>query len=306
MHALRMATLAACMTLAAALLAPAAHAQRRPVGIAYELTYPQNYDPSLSPDGSRMVYISAIDGREQLVIARVDGTHAMQITHDSIDHEDPAWSPDGRRIAFTYVAHGEERIALMNVDGSGVELLTPSTMRTIHPSWTPDGTRLLFCTDDDLHPPAKNASDLYALDVRTRTLTRLMTGGVNTFPVMSPDGKRIAFRRMLNEMNSEVFVANADGSDARNLTNHPAFDGWPSWSPDGTRIAFASNRNAAYQIWVMNADGSAPRLVANTEGRATSPQWSRDGRKIYFPNCLHVDFGLTCQIYAVDVEPVTP
>jgi len=293
-------------TLAMGVVAPSARAQRRPVGIAYELTYSQNYDPSLSPDGARMVYISVIDGREQLVIASVDGTHATQITRDSIDHEDPAWSPDGRRIAFTYVAHGEERIAVMNVDGTGVELLTPATMRTIHPSWTPDGTRLLFCTDDDLRPPAKNASDLYSLDMRTKTLTRFMTGGVNTFPVMSPDGKRIAFRRMLGEMNSEVFVANADGSDARNLTNHPAFDGWPSWSPDGTRIAFASNRNAAYQIWVMNADGSAPRLVANTEGRATSPQWSRDGKKIYFPNCVHVDFGLSCQIYAVSVEPVTP
>ena len=293
-------------TLAMGVVAPSARAQRRPVGIAYELTYSQNYDPSLSPDGARMVYISVIDGREQLVIASVDGTHATQITRDSIDHEDPAWSPGGRRIAFTYVAHGEERIAVMNVDGTGVELLTPATMRTIHPSWTPDGTRLLFCTDDDLRPPAKNASDLYSLDMRTKTLTRFMTGGVNTFPVMSPDGKRIAFRRMLGEMNSEVFVANADGSDARNLTNHPAFDGWPSWSPDGTRIAFASNRNAAYQIWVMNADGSAPRLVANTEGRATSPQWSRDGKKIYFPNCVHVDFGLSCQIYAVSVEPVTP
>jgi len=302
----RLATVVLLATLPVGFAATPARAQRRPVGIAYELTYSQNYDPSLSPDGARMVYISAVGGREQLVIANVDGTHAMQITHDSIDHEDPAWSPDGRHIAFTYVARGEERIALMNVDGSGVELLTPATMRTIHPSWTPDGTRLLFCTDDDLHPPAKNPSDLYALDVRTKLLTRIMSGGVNTFPVMSPDGKRIAFRRMLGEMNSEVFVANADGSDARNLTNHQAFDGWPSWSPDGKRIAFASNRNAAYQIWVMNADGTAPRLVANTEGRATSPQWSRDGKKIYFPNCVHVDFGLSCQVYAVAVEPVTP
>lgn len=306
MSMLRSVTLAACTTLAIGVVARDALAQRRPVGIAYELTYSQNYDPSLSPDGSRMVYVSVIEGREQLVIASTDGTRATQITRGSIDHEDPAWSPDGRRIAFTYVAHGEERIALMNVDGTGVELLTPATMRAIHPSWTPDGTRLLFCTDDDLHPPAKNASDLYALDLRTRALTRIMTGGVNTFPVMSPDGKRIAFRRMLGEINSEVFVANADGSDARNLTNHPAFDGWPSWSPDGKRIAFASNRNAAYQIWVMNADGSAPRLLANTEGRATSPQWSRDGTKIYFPNCVHVDFGLSCQIYAAKVEPATP
>ena len=83
---------------------------------------------------------------------------------------------------------------------------------------------------------------------------------------------------------SDLYIANVDGSGIRNLTNHPAFDGWPAWSPDGKRIAFASNRNSSYQIFVMDADGSNVRLVANTEGRATAPQWSRDGRSIYFTN----------------------
>jgi TolB protein len=107
---------------------------------------------------------------------------------------------------------------------------------------------------------------------------------------------------MLGEMNSEVFLADADGSHPRNLTNHPAFDGWPDWSPDGTRIAFASNRNANYQVFVMNADGTGIRLVANTEGRATAPHWSPDGRTIYFTNCQKVDFGTDCQIMAAQPD----
>jgi Tol biopolymer transport system component len=97
-------------------------------------------------------------------------------------------------------------------------------------------------------------------------------------------------------MNSEVFIADADGSNARNLTNHPAFDGWPAWSPDGKLIAFASNRNARYQIFVMKPDGSDVRLVANTEGRATVPRWSPDGRTIYFTNCVSKDYGTDCEI----------
>ena len=141
------------------------------------------------------------------------------------------------------------------------------------------------------------------IGVRDRRTTRLISGGVNTYPAWSPDGKRIAFRRMLGEMNSEVFVANSDGSEQRNLTNHPAFDGWPAWSPDGTRIAFASNRNANYQIFTMKADGGDVRLVANTEGRATAPQWGRDGKTIYFSVCRKVDFGGDCNIFAAPLEP---
>jgi TolB protein len=291
------------IALAMSAVSVTAAAQRGTLGLAYEITYSQTYDPSLSPDGKRMVFISAVAGREQLFIGNSDGTGAVQITHDSIDHEDPSWSPDGQRIAFSYMRDTVARIAVMNIDGTGIALLTPPTMRAIHPTWTPDGKRILFCTDDDLHPPTKNPSSIYSLDPVTRALTLLISGGVNTFPVMSPDGRRIVFRRMIGEMNSEVFVANADGSDARNLTNHPAFDGWPSWSPDGTTIAFASNRNSSYQIWLMNADGSAPRRLANTEGRATAPQWSRDGRRIYFPNCVSVDFGVNCEIFAANVEP---
>ncbi len=103
----------------------------------------------------------------------------------------------------------------------------------------------------------------------------------------------MAFRRILGELNSEVLIATADGSDAKNLTNNPSFDGWPSWSPDGSEIAFASNRRADV------------RLVANTEGRATTPLWPRDGKSIYFPNCRKVDLGSDCQIF-VTAAPLTP
>jgi TolB protein len=273
------------------------NAQSRPLGQAYQLTHSINVDPSFSPDGKRMVFISVIADREQLFTMNADGSGAVQVTHDDANHEDPAWSPDGKTIAFVLISGDIERIHLMNADGSGVRPLAPEGVRTIHPSWSPDGRRVAYCTDDDLKPPHKNPAQIYSIEVATGRIRQLIAGGVNTYPVWSPDGKRLAFRRMLGEMNSEVFVANADGSQARNLTNHPAFDGWPAWSPVGHRIAFASNRNSNYQIFVMNEDGTDVRLLANTEGRATAPQWGRDGKTIYFSICRKVDFGSDCEIF---------
>jgi len=284
-------------------LVPASTAgQRTPISQAYQLTHTAKYDPSLAPDGKRIVYITVVQGKEQLFIMNVDGTSSIQITNDDADHEDPAWSPDGKMIAFVYIKDKLEIISLLNIDGSGLQHLTSRNERAIHPNWSPDGSKLAYCTDDDLAPPRKNDSDIRVIDMATRRITTLITGGVNTYPNWSPDGKRIAFRRMVGESNSEVFVADADGTNAHNITNHPAFDGWPAWSPDGSKIAFASNRNSSYQIFIMNSDGSDVQLVANTEGRGTAPKWGRDGTRIYFSICKNVDFGFDCQIFVARTQ----
>jgi hypothetical protein len=94
---------------------------------------------------------------------------------------------------------------------------------------------------------------------------------------------RIAFASN-RDGNWEIYVMNADGSGQINLTNNPADDGVPSWSPDGRRIAFVSNRDGNLEIYVMNADGSSGQInrLTNNPADDVVPSWSPDGRRIAF------------------------
>ncbi|MEZ5498104.1 MAG: amidohydrolase family protein [Steroidobacteraceae bacterium] len=97
-------------------------------------------------------------------------------------------------------------------------------------------------------------------------------------PDLSPDGKTIVF-----ELLGDLYRLEATGGDARALTSGMAFDSQPVFSPDGSRIAFISDRSGAENLWVMRADGSAPQPISNQDDNSvfTSPGWSADGRSLF-------------------------
>jgi TolB protein len=285
-----------CLVAASTSILMDGNALAAPLTLPYQLTHTLNYAAAPSPDGKQLVTITVIAGKGQIFIMNVNGSGLKQITHDEVDYDDPIFSPDGNWILVTGVSDAHERIYLMHPDGTGVEPLTPEEIHAIHGTWSPDNEQVIFCADDDLKPPQKNEARVFSIDLKTRRMTTLITGGINTYPSFSPDMKHIVWRKIVGDMNSEVFVANADGSNPRNITNSPAFDGWPAWSPNGKKIAFASNRGANYQVYLMDPSGENVQLVANTDGRATSPRWAFDGKTIYFTNCKNVDYGVSCEI----------
>jgi len=119
----------------------------------------------------------------------------------------------------------------------------------------------------------------------------------DTAPVISPDGRRIAFVST-RDGNREVYVMNNDGNEQINLTNSPAEDWTPTWAPDGLDIAFASFRDGNWEIYVMDAMGNYQERLTRNTSADYSPAWSPDGRSIAFVS--NRDGNL--EIYVLDIE----
>ena len=264
------------------------------------LTSVRDSYPNLAPDGTRLLFQSNRDGRQAIWIAGGDGSEP-RLLFDGAElgarPASPVWSPDGTAIAFAMTPAGatdpeESEIYVMKADGSGVRRLTRTPGDDSHPHWSADGRRLYFnsarATPDLKAEWTRQWIDIYSMaadggDVRRHTDCR----AVCTYPVPSPDGRRIAHRRILAEpglnwvlkpveRNSEVFVtaldgSRPDGSSSVNVSRSRAFDGWPAWAPGGKWLVFASNRDgvaATGQIFAVRPDGTG--LHALTRGA-----WSR-------------------------------
>jgi hypothetical protein len=103
--------------------------------------------------------------------------------------------------------------------------------------------------------------------------------------LVSEEGQ-IAFTRVTSQnganIESDVYTANVDGTGEVRLTDAPGLDGMSTWSPDGRRIAFVSDRDGNWEIYVMAADGTGQRRLTNTPVDEGAPAWSADGKKIAY------------------------
>jgi Tol biopolymer transport system component len=228
--------------------------------------------------------------RRSTTIHRCVYPHSVQ--HDPPCHElhQPSWSPDGRLVAATEfgpVETGENRLAIIRADGSDLRTLPPltsveergggRTQTEMDPSWSPDGSRLVFTGLTgfrDLNNRRSNL-DIYVVNVDGTGLRRLTyaraSDGAPAWGVGESAG-RIAFARNRSRRD-DIYTVRPDGTGLRRVVR----DGTePSWSPDGSRLAFARRG----RIWVVGADGRGARRIARRP--ANQPVWSPDGRRIAF------------------------
>ncbi len=193
-------------------------------------------------------------------------------------------------------------LEIFTMDGSGAMTpggaptsqvrLTDNPHSDVNPRYSPDGTKIAFYRSPQ---GPVNLAEIWTMNADGTGQTQVTSGNIDAFVGgWSPDSSKIVFTRTVPAAgaipaNFEVFVVNADGTGLTNISNNPGSatvgnsDSQPSWSPDGSKIAFQSNRLGTADIWVMNPDGSSPRpLTSSMLGEESAPEFSPDGQQIAF------------------------
>jgi len=267
----------------------------------------------VSPDGRHLVASDGwgATGQCSLVLIALDTGVRQQLTTP-----DPGWpgdfsprfSPDGKRIAFTRVQrmgssslHVLELTSDMRRAGASRRLPSPDLWNSF-PAWTPSGRQLIYAAGEMRAARLKlvaafGGSDPVSLPVQETAVTAL-----------DVRGHRIVYTRFpRNDDILRVPITGSDpaanGRDGVPLINSTMVDETPAYSPDGSQIAFLSNRTGSVQVWIVSADGSAPRQLTNTAASNFHHlSWTPDSKRLAFQAVMPGETG----IYEISAEGSVP
>lgn len=246
--------------------------------------------PNWSPNKKRIAFWGLDSGGKRDVwTISADGGEPKTVTNDAAVDWNPIWSKDGKYLYFVSNRSGSMNLWRVGIDEDTGEVLGKPEAITIPSNYS---QLFDFSTDDKsfVYVQTVNYSNIFKIDFDTNTETLGKTpveitrgSKITTNPEISADNQYIAFDA-IGDKQEDIFVAKADGSEVKQLTNDVYKDRTPRWSPDGKRLAFFTDETGKYEGYVMNADGSGRKLVTTfpLDSWSQLPVWSPDGKRLIF------------------------
>jgi Tol biopolymer transport system component len=285
-------------------------------------TAAEEYEPAWSPDGTRIAFVADSTRIDVVTVAGGARSTAVTVPAGQVIHG-PEWTPDGADLVYALAAGGAtpQTPATVRLTRAGTPLFTGEDVFPFRVSWAGAGA-YLYTADGAIRrrEPAGGPARDVPFDAAV-TVTRadyvkrrrdfdsatprpvLGIGG----PVLSPDGRSVAFRAL-----NDIYTMRI-GGPPRPLTRDQWWKSDPAWSPDGTRLAYSTDRGGKLDIWLRDLRTGADRRLTNLPGAAAvSGTWSPDGSRLAFldqTGALHtveVATGVVQQVFTATFEPGRP
>ncbi|MFQ5664282.1 MAG: S9 family peptidase [Terriglobia bacterium] len=257
--------------------------------------------PRWSPDGKTLAFLSNRNGRWQVWTIRLDGGEALPLTSLPVDVTDLRWSPDGQRLAFTAeVYHDCDTLGCTRKRDEEKE-------KSLVKARLYDG--LLYRHWDSWWEGKRGHVFVMPVAGGAGGEPRDLTPGDSSVPPhpvflassheydFSPDGRELAFARNVDKdeaqsTNSDVWVVPVSGGEAKRITENPAWDGSPRYSPDGRWIAYRAMARAGFEsdrtrlLLYERATGKTKELTPAFDNSVRDFLWAPDSRSIYFTSVV--------------------
>jgi Tol biopolymer transport system component len=234
--------------------------------------------PSISPDLKSVAFTADVNGRRQVFVRLMTGGPALPLTTDPIDHQHPRWLPDASSLVyFSPAAPGEAQGAIWLVSALGGP---PRRVMDSLGGADVNMSGRIACFRLDNGSIQLVSASLEGTDVQ---VVARSAAGYHSHPRWSPDGRWIAYQQG-DGVRNDIFVASAAGGEPRKVTNDRNIINGVAWTPDGTRIVYASSRGGsvpylpALSLWEAPLDGSAPRQLTAADVWYEQPDVHTSGR----------------------------
>lgn len=244
--------------------------------------------PALSPDGTHIAFVwGGEKGDNQDIYVRlVDGGNSVRLTTQEGDDVNPCWSPDGRSIAYYRSTPQGDAIFIMTSLGGGERKLTTAFSNRFgfgsHTwlSWSPDGKWLVLSDKGSSEEPFS----LFLVSPQTGERRRVTSppGTIigDCSPAFSPDGKELAFVRVISAVVGEVYIVSTQGGAEKRLTFDGAGISNLAWGPRGSEIIFSSRFGGKNRLLRVPVSGGKPEWLAAAGNDSQYPTFSSQGNRL--------------------------